>query len=197
MSLFKGIAGAAVALAVTAGAAQALPTYTTGSIAVFGFTSTTSDVTTTTSFTMNPATVFPGSPTGSFSSVSLPATIAVNPVLNFLNPSTLSFSDAGLGSFSALSATLLTTTTGTHASATWGVDGTFTLGSDWSNAGSQITANETYSLTQTGSGAVAVSISGTFQAPNSVPEPATLGILGAGLAGIGAFGMRRKKKQAK
>lgn len=195
MSLFKGIAGAAVALAVTAGAAQALPTYTTGSIAVFGFTSTTSNVTTTTSFTMNPASVSVGSPTGSFMSVSLPATIAVNPVLDFLNPSTLSFSNGGLGSFSALNATLLATTSiGTFKSATWGVDGTFTLGSDWSNSGNTLTANETYSLTQTGNGTVAVSISGTFQSPDSVPEPATLGLLGAGLAGIGAFGMRRKKQ---
>jgi hypothetical protein len=92
--------------------------------------------------------------------------------------------------------------TGSTASATWGILGTFVLGSDWANAGTSFSAYETWSLTQTGGAGHSISVSGSFASPSTfipppppsqVPEPLTLSLFGAGLAGLGALRMRKKK----
>lgn len=189
--------GTAVGLATLAAAsvAQALPTYNGGSFAFTSFTTTTTDVTTTTTFTLSPASITPGAPVGDFTAVVLPASLAITSPLIFATPSaaTFDFTDAGLGTFTAATVTLLGTHPGLSASASYNVVGTFTLGADWANAGTVLTANETWALSQTGGPGNAISLSGTFHSPaapvQKAPEPLTIALVGAGLAGLG---MRRR-----
>ncbi len=73
--------------------------------------------------------------------------------------------------------------------------GTYTIGTDFDNAGSTLSADETFSLTQTNGAGNAISISGTFQSPEvppTVPEPATLAVFGMSLLGLGALRLRKK-----
>jgi PEP-CTERM motif-containing protein len=190
-------ASAAVLALATTGANAAA--FVAGSFAFNGSTSTTSNVLSTTSFANASGDIIPGTDTGSFSSVTLPATLATGNPYNFATASGFNFSDAGLGTFTATSATLLgTSTAGPSSTASWAVVGTFTIGSDFSNAGTVLTADETISLTQTNGAGNAISFSGTFQSPENlgVPEPITISLFGAGLAGLG-FGSRRRKAATK
>jgi hypothetical protein len=192
------IVAAGVAL-FAAGSAQAIP-YTSGSFAFVGATTDLGDVTTTTSYTLNPdAITIIGLGAGDMTSIALPGSLALTGGVDFTDPTTFSFSDPVLGTFTATSVTLLNTVSGNNASATWDVEGTFLLGSGWDNSGVGISANETWTLNQTGGAGAAVQLGGTFNAPAVAPpvvtpEPATLAILGAGLAGIGV--LRRRKKTA-
>jgi PEP-CTERM motif len=182
----------AAAMMACAGAAQAAPTYTLGSFAIDAFTNFTGPVATQSQFVLTSTTVSTGSPTGSFTMVTLPSLMLGTGAANFGAPASLNFSDAGLGKFAATAAVSIASPANT---ATWDVVGTFTPGTDWANNGAVLTANEIWSLTQTGGPGNAISISATFHSPSVaiIPEPMTLALLGSGLAGL-AVARRRKRK---
>lgn len=113
-------------------------------------------------------------------------------------PAGFDFSFSDFGSFTASSAILAHVNSGFNASVEWNVIGNFTVGTFWGNAGTILTANETWTCNQTGGAGKTISCSGTFNSPAStvpVPEPLTLSLFGAGLAGAAAM-YRRKKKMA-
>jgi PEP-CTERM motif len=182
---------AAAAVAASAFSAHANPVYTSGSFALAAFTSATTPVATTTYFPLTDNPVPIGSPVGSFTMVSLPASLTLGPnPANFAMPASLDFTDAGLGAFAAATATSVASPPNV---ATWDVVGTFTLGADWANSGTSMTANEIWSLTQSGGPGNAISISATFQAADAIPEPVTLALFGSGLVGLAVA--RRRKHQ--
>jgi hypothetical protein len=176
-----------------ASTAHALPTYTAGSFALDAFTAVIADVATISTFQLSSATVAIGSPAGSMTLVTLPPTLTLGATAaNFAVPSSLSFNDAGLGAFTGTMATSVPSAPNT---ATWDVLGSFTAGSDWSNAGDSFTANEIWDLTQTGGPGHAISIAATFNAPSvpiGTPEPMTLALFGSGLAALAV--VRRRKR---
>jgi hypothetical protein len=181
---------AAAALTGCAFCAHANPVYTSGSFALAAFTSATTPVATTTDFPLTDNPVPIGSPVGSFTMVSLPPSLTLGPPnpANFATPASLDFTDAGLGAFAATTATSVASPPNV---ATWDVVGTFTLGPDWANSGTSMTANEIWSLTQSGGPGNAISISATFEAADVIPEPVTLALFGSGLVGL-AMARRRK-----
>jgi hypothetical protein len=179
---------------MAASTAQAVP-FVVGSFAFTEFTSTTTDVTATTSFVLSSAFTI-GSPTGDFGPpIVLPASLAQVSPLNFLLPASMDWTDPVLGSFHAVAAILADSGGGINAFAKWNVLGTFTVGAGFTNSGAVLSADETWSLTQTGGPGNAISLSGTFHSPQTIiktPEPATLTLFGLGVALAGLLAMRRK-----
>jgi hypothetical protein len=181
-----------LALAAPAGAT----TYDSGSFSLTPSTSTTTDLNTTTAFDFSGSTIVtvPGVPNNDFGGQTFTLTSPTT-TLDFTDYSTFDFvatlsTTGDIGTFTATSVT----STGGNS---YDVEGSFVLGSFWDNiGGGTFSANEVWNLNQAGGEGNIIGMVGTFHAPavappTGTPEPATLAILGAGLAGIGA--LRRRK----
>ena len=224
-NILKATIVAAGAWAASVVPAAALPTFVQGSFGLTFQTDTTSDL--SSSFTVfhmtggslgctilngGNACFDVGSSTGSFSSVTMPFILTVAPSvvgagynLNFGNAGDFDWDTTAtatnIGKFHGLTTTFVsnTTTPGPHTVVSWNVQGNYTVGAQFANAGTILSGIETWSLTQTGGGGQTISASGTFFSPDQtrqVPEPASIALLGAGLLGAGAVGRRKKAKKA-
>jgi hypothetical protein len=187
----RGLSTALAALAVLAfgSPSYALP-YFSGSFAMTTFTSSTTNVDATAVFALTSA-VAAGSAAGDFASEPPPATLMSPASLDFTAGMGFDWSDPGTGAFVASGVVPLASPVGVS---NWNVTGSFTVGSNFDNAGDVLTANMIWSATQTGGPGESTSLSGTFHSPAiEVPEPAALALLGAGLFAIGLELRRREK----
>lgn len=193
MKPFLKSSALALVLALGASAAASAGPFTSGSMVVSASTNTTTDVASTTVFTLNPASFTVGNGTGDFLGLSLTQADAS---FDLGTPTSFDFTDAGVGSFAASSITPPTFDATNHA-LSFLVLGNYTTGTDFSPSAT-LTADEAFSLTQIGGPGTAISVSATFFSPEvlppppSSPEPVTISLFGAGLAALGVVRRRRK-----
>ena len=192
------VLAAAIAVGLAVPAANATP-FTVGSFSISTNTDTTSDVTTTTSFHIDSLVPIAFGATGDFTDagVTFPSALNASTTIDFAAVTGFDFSFSDFGSFTATSAHLAQTTPAPNGSATWNVIGTFTVGSFWDNAGTILSASETWTCNQTGGAGNSISCGGTFNAPSAIrniPEPLTLSLFGTGLVGAAALRRRKTRK---
>ncbi|HLG85587.1 MAG TPA: PEP-CTERM sorting domain-containing protein [Alphaproteobacteria bacterium] len=197
--MFKHIALAAVGgLALIASSAAQATTYTSGSLTLNDLSTLASwDSTTDLSSMPTIIQLDPTSPLnlttglGSFSKLGGPGSFAGGSRLDLGNPSSFNTNGGALGQFTG---TCVTGQNYNPSTSTYSftVCGTYTVGSDFSNAGNTLTGGESFSLTQVGGPDSSISINGTLFSPAPSPEPATLSLFGAALAGLGVARRRRK-----
>lgn len=185
------IALGAVAMLAVSSPSYALPIFSSGSFSMVTFLSGPfTDVDTTTSFNLANQ-VFTGSAVDDFTLVSVPSPIMAPATFDFVAGTGFDFSDAAFGAFVATSVVDLPNAQDGFRE--FNVVGTFTPGTAWDNAGQVLSANMRWSLTQTGGSNDSTSISGTFHSPaQTIPEPASLGLMGLGLAAA-SFVIRRRR----
>ena len=190
-TLFSGLA---LTLALSCGVAQA--NVINGSIGIADI----GDPSVSPGSNINLATTFnfgnlltTGSSTGAF--VGMPTQLFGAATLTIGDPTSVTFGSAVFGTFTSTSITEASNVAG---AVSFYVLGNYTLGTFFGgNAGTTESASFTVGFTQTPAHTGAISDSGTFAdpptTPPSVPEPATMGIFGSALVGLGFIGRRRKK----
>ena len=171
-----------------------------GSFAITAFTKTTTDLATTSVFLLNPHSYILSNGSGDFTG--LMGAVTTGSSLKLANAASFDFTDPKIGSFVADPGSVLVLPSSPGVKSIF-ISGHFTVGSNFTNAGATFTANETFNLMQMSGPGGAISISGTFQSPvtqfaalrgpAAVPEPAGIGLLGMGLAGLAAWIGRRTR----
>jgi hypothetical protein len=196
---FYALAAAAALTAFVAAPASAAPISASASINFLGVTANSNDVNAATSFTYS-AAQFANVGNGNLSGFALgTAVTAVSPFV--FSPSStqaafLTFTSGGVTGVFDLASEVVTNRNATTSGGTISI---FALGTLHLTGFDNTAASLNLSATESGTGGNATwSLSGTLQAPPApppgVPEPITLALFGAGLAGMGM--MRRKKKSA-
>ena len=205
-STLVGAAAVVATMSLAATAAQATP-FVSGSFSIsvsIDASENPTNVATDTSLTLNPATTATTTPeSGSFNIGGFPvgATLNTPAALNFgagPPPVGFDFNLATIGQFVAATATLSSSGIDSFGNgfAIWDVVGQYTPGNLW-DPHTPFNAVEIWTCNQAGGPGNAITCSGTFHATApSLPEPLTLSIFGAGLAGAAAIRRRRKVRAA-
>ena len=136
---------------------------------------------------------------GSFSAIPIATTVPLSSaILDLTNMASFGFTDAAVGTFTP---TMLNIYNQTATSLNVFLTGTFSPGSLFgAGATAPLGASENLGFTQTNAGVI--SFSGTFASPpdsnptTPVPEPLTIALFGAGLAGVVAQRGRRKSNKS-